>query len=220
MRIHIRLSKNRETVPFNYQEKQVSQLHTWIGRDNDLHGKLSLYSFSWLKKGDLIPKRGWNFPYGTEYFISSHQPDIIKKIIERIQQDNYFGYGMEVNSLSLQQDPYFEEKQRFLVGSPVFIKRKEAERFQFYFPGEERSDSFLTETLQTKLVEAGLPPEGVKVEFDKNYKNPTQNGVSYKGIFNKGSICPVIVSGSSEQVAFAWNVGVGNSTGIGFGALI
>ena len=39
------------------------------------------------------------------------------------------------------------------------------------------------------------------------------------GIKNKASICPVIVKGTSEQIAFAWNVGVGNSTGIGFGAL-
>lgn len=220
MRIHIQLSKNRETVPFTYQEKQVSRLHEWIGRDNQEHGKVSLYSFSWLKKGDLIPQRGWCFPYGTEYFISSHDSDLIKRIIESIQRDNYFGYGMEVSGLSLQQNPDFEESQRFLVGSPVFIKRKEDDRFQYYFSGDEKADLFLTETLRRKLSEARLSSDGVTVAFDKSYLNPKRNGVSYKGIFNKGSICPVIVSGSSEQIAFAWNVGVGNSTGIGFGALI
>ena len=220
MRIHIRLSKNRETVPFNYQEKQVSRLHDWIGRDNKEHGKLSLYSFSWLKKGDLIPRRGWSFPYGTEYFISSYDPTLIKRVIESVQQDNYFGFGMEIESLTLQQDPVFKEKQRFIVGSPVFIKRKEGERFQYYFSSDEQSGLFLTETLQKKLSEAGLSAEGAGVSFDPAYENPTQNGVSYKGIFNKGTLCPVIVSGSPEQIAFAWNVGVGNSTGIGFGALV
>jgi CRISPR/Cas system endoribonuclease Cas6 (RAMP superfamily) len=29
----------------------------------------------------------------------------------------------------------------------------------------------------------------------------------------------VIIKGTPEQLAFAWNVGLGNSTGIGFGAL-
>jgi CRISPR/Cas system endoribonuclease Cas6 (RAMP superfamily) len=29
----------------------------------------------------------------------------------------------------------------------------------------------------------------------------------------------VIVEGSAEAVGFAWNVGIGNGTGIGFGAL-
>ena len=198
----------------------MSRLHDWMGRDNKEHGKLSLYSFSWLKKGDLLPKRGWSFPYGTEYFISTHQPELLKSIIDGIQEDNYFGFGMEVSGITVQQEPLFAEKQRFLVGSPVFIKRREGERHQYYYPGDENADLYLTESLQNKLSAAGISAEGAEVVFDKTFKNPPQNGISYKGIFNKGAFCPVIVSGSAEQIAFAWNVGVGNSTGIGFGALV
>jgi hypothetical protein len=50
MRLHIQLSKNTTIVPFNYQEQQVSKLHYWLGK-NEIHDKLSLYSFSWLKNG-------------------------------------------------------------------------------------------------------------------------------------------------------------------------
>ena len=67
---------------------------------------------------------------------------------------------------------------------------------------------------------AGLNNENVSVAFDTNYPNAKVKSINYKGVDNKGSICPIIVKGTSEQIAFAWNVGVGNSTGIGFGSLV
>jgi len=69
------------------------------------------------------------------------------------------------------------------------------------------------------MKKAGLKSEGVSVRFDKNYDRPIRKKITYKGIGNKGSICPVVVEGNKEAVAFAWDVGIGNSTGIGFGAL-
>jgi CRISPR-associated endoribonuclease Cas6 len=44
--------------------------------------------------------------------------------------------------------------------------------------------------------------------------------VKYRDINIKGTLCPVIVEGDPRAVQFAWEVGVGNSTGIGFGAII
>lgn len=43
--------------------------------------------------------------------------------------------------------------------------------------------------------------------------------MTYKGIKNKASMCPVIIKGTLQSKQFAWNVGIGNSTGIGFGAI-
>ncbi|MGN9307593.1 CRISPR-associated endoribonuclease Cas6 [Enterococcus faecium] len=57
------------------------------------------------------------------------------------------------------------------------------------------------------------------MSFDRTYYAAKTKLVYYKNIGNKTSICPVIIEGTPEQIAFAWNVGVGNSTGIGFGAL-
>jgi len=38
-------------IDFAYQQKMVGVIHSWIGFNNDLHGALSLYSFSWLHGG-------------------------------------------------------------------------------------------------------------------------------------------------------------------------
>lgn len=221
MRLHIQLSKNTSIVPFSYQEQQVSKLHYWLGK-NEIHDKLSLYSFSWLKNGRQEGSKGLNFKTGSQFFISCYDSSLIKQLIKSIQQDNDFGWGMKITALTLEKEPDFESEHRFLVGSPIFIKRSTPNEkgAKFFYYNDKEANQFLTESLQHKLNDAGLPYDDVWVQFDESYQNPTTKGATYKGIFNKGSVCPVIIKGTPEQLAFAWNVGIGNSTGIGFGSLI
>lgn len=59
----------------------------------------------------------------------------------------------------------------------------------------------------------------MKVSFDKNYFNPKTKLVRINGIDSRANFCPVIIEGNPEAIRFAWNVGVGHSTGCGFGAI-
>lgn len=218
MRIHLKLSSNKEKVPYNYQSVLTGKFHKWLGT-NDFHDRISLYSFSWLRKAKGA-KHGLNFPSGSTWFISSHDDDVIKKIIDGVRQDSHLAWGMLVQDIIIQETPSFGEEALFNVGSPVFIKRWKNDRAEFIYYYHDASESCLTDTLKHKLREAKMSEEGVSVEFDKNYKNPKTKVITFKDVKNKGSVCPVIVRGSSEQISFAWNVGVGNLTGIGFGSLI
>ena len=71
MRIHLSTSANNELVPFNYQQKLIGVLHRWLGT-NELHDKISLYSFSWLKGGKKDIKTDSIFlmaPTGLSLFV-------------------------------------------------------------------------------------------------------------------------------------------------------
>ncbi|MGN6645692.1 MAG: CRISPR-associated endoribonuclease Cas6 [Cytophaga sp.] len=217
MRIYLATSKNTELVPFAYQQLLTGVLHKWLGK-NDVHDEMSLYSFCWLKNGKASAK-GINFPNGASFFISTYDNELLKKIIEGIQQYPELFYGMKVTEITIQEDPQFSEIQRFVVASPVFIKRSNAERKEFFYYNHPEAGKLLTETLAKKLQKAGLNAESISVEFDKRFRTPSIKGTSYYGIHSKGSVCPVIIKGTPQQIAFAWNVGLGNSTGIGFGAL-
>jgi CRISPR-associated endoribonuclease Cas6 len=219
MRLHIQLSRNKDIVPFNYQETQVSKLHYWLGKNN-VHDSVSLYSFSWLRDGKAIGSKGLEFKNGSKYFISCHDVDLLKQIIKSVQADDSFGYGMAITSLTLEKEPIFETENRFQAASPIFIKRLVEGRAKFYYPSDHEANTLLTETLINKLKKANINHEGINVRFDENYQNFIMKGTTYKGIHNKGTICPIIIQGTTEQLAFAWNVGIGNSTGIGFGSLI
>lgn len=217
MRIILKISANITTVPFDYQKYLVGAFHKWLGR-NEVHNDVSLYSLSWLQGGQRI-NDGLDFKYGAEWFISSYDVVLLKKLIQNIQDDSEINFGMKVEGITICKEPEFQRKQRFLLSSPVFIKRQEAERIKFYLFSDKESGELMTSTLKNKLKKVGLNQEGVKIYFDPNYQNPKTKKISFNGIDCRASMCPVIIEGTPEQLAFAWNVGVGNSTGIGFGAL-
>lgn len=217
MRLILKISANTSSVPFDYQKYLVGAFHKWLGK-NDLHDDVSLYSLSWLQGGQSV-KDGLDFKNGAEWAISTYDVGLLKKLIQNIQDDPEINFGMKVEGVTICQEPQFETKQRFILSSPVFIKRQEGERTKFYLFSDKESGELMTSTLKNKLKKAGLNQEGLKVYFDPNYQNPKTKLISFNGIDCRASMCPVIIEGSPEQLAFAWNVGIGNSTGIGFGAL-
>jgi len=218
MRLYLKLTKNTEVVKFDYQTKLVGTLHKWLG-ENKYHDGLSLYSLSWLNGESSRLKTGFNFKSGAEFFISSPDENFIKKIAQGVLDDPKVCFGMKVNAIEIKETPSFGSEVRFNVSSPVFIKRKIESRQKFYFFNEIESDELLTESMKTKMSKFGLESDGLKISFDRDYLNPKIKASTYNNVKNKGSVCPIIIEGTPEQIGFAWNVGVGNSTGIGFGSL-
>jgi CRISPR-associated endoribonuclease Cas6 len=223
MRIYLHLTPNREIVPFNYQQNLVGAFHKWLG-ENELHDDISLYSLSWLEhlgnpryKTDKTGS-GLQFPDGAKMFISSPLPDLHKKAVDGIFKDIYINWGMEVKEVRMQPTPNFGERHRFIAQSPVFIQRNIEGNKKFFFHNSPESADLMTETLRRKLKKLNLS-EDVSVAFDSEYKKPYLKLTHYKQIEIQGSMCPVIVEGDPRAVAFAWEVGIGNSTGIGFGAM-
>jgi len=205
-------------IPYDHIPNLTGAVHKWIGTHNNIHGEVSLYSFSWLE-GGKSGKGGLSFPEGTRWFIGTHDPVLLKTIVKGIQEDPQICFGIRVADITILDTPTFETEERFLLSSPVLIKRRDGERTEHVLFDHEKAGDYLTETMVTKMNKAGIQAEGVRIDFDKNYHSPKTKLVNYKGVKNRASLCPVIIKGSPEQIAFAWNVGVGNSTGIGFGSL-
>lgn len=218
MRLHLKTTKSDHVLPFNYQQYLTGALHKWLGI-NEQHDGLSFYSFSWLKGGKAT-KEGLSFPNGSCFFISAQEPEILKQIIDGINDDPAINFGLEVIEAKIQKEPDLENApQIFTSASPILVKRREHERNVHYTFNDEEADQYLTETLQHKLQKAGLSAEGVKVQFDRSYPKAKTKVIYYDKIGNRVNLCPVKIEGTLEQLQFAWNVGVGNSTGIGFGAI-
>lgn len=217
MRLTLKTSINNTLVPFNYQKYLVGRFHKWLG-ENKEHDEISLYSLSWLQGGEMV-KGGLEFNHGSEWSISAYDPSLLKTLVINIQKDPEINFGLGVRDIIIMEDPQFDVKQKFYLNSPIFIKRNQGDRTHYFLFHDSESGELMTETLQTKLKKAGINSDGVRVSFDSSYHNPKTKMVDYNGIGCKASMCPVVVEGTQEQVAFAWNVGIGNSTGIGFGAL-
>lgn len=218
MRLHLELTPNTEPVPFNYQHQLTGALHKWLG-DNDLHDKISLYSFSWLRGKIKRVDGGLSFPEGAMWFISFWETEHTKKLIKGILQAPEVLYGMKVVEVKMQETPEFGSSAYFKVASPLLLRQNMDDGSRKHIiVGDERANDLLNERMKSKLKEANLTSK-ISIRFDENYRNPTTKLVDIKGIKLKTNICPVIIEGDEEAIKFAWNVGVGELTGSGLGAL-
>ncbi len=217
MRIHLKIQASNKVIPFDHQALLTGTVHKWMGW-NDEHGKISLYSFSRLEGGTAI-KRGLQFERESTFFFSAYQLDLIKTIIKGIQSDPTMFHGLFVSDITIQEEPDLSGRDLFYVASPIFIKRKIGERIDHILFNDNRASACLIETLRTKMAKTDIEDDSLEIHFDSNYPKAGTKKITYNGIENKANWCPVIVNGKPETKLFAWNVGIGNSTGIGFGAI-
>lgn len=220
MRINLKVSPNKEMIPYDHLPALAGTLHKWLGPNSE-HNGLSLYSFSWLQNG-IASKNGINFPNGTSWIVSAFNDDFLRRSIEGILKAPEIRWGMKVTELTIQMLPDFRDhdETRFLVNSPILVKRSVENGGEKHFLyTDTESDNLLTETLKRKLRAAQLDDSDISVRFDRDYHKAKTQLVKYRQINNRCSYCPVLIKGSAAQKSFAWTVGIGNSTGIGFGSL-
>lgn len=218
MRLYIKLSRNRETIPFNYQYLLTGVIHKWIGENNKEHGKRSLYSFSWLQNTSTV-KGGINLNSNSYFFISTYESSLLKAITKGILADPDAFCGSRVIDVQIKETPRFSGEEHFMLNSPILLRKRDGEKIKHVTYRDEDFNQLLTENLKNKMRMVSMDTEGISVELDKSYAFPQTKLIDYKGIKNKTTLAPVIIKGSPKQVAFAWEVGLGNSTGIGFGAI-
>jgi CRISPR-associated endoribonuclease Cas6 len=219
MRLHLKLTPNTEAVPFNYQHVLTGALHKWLGR-NDLHDKISLYSFSWLRGKVESTEGGLYFPQGARWFISFWEGEYVSELIQGIVDEPQIAYGLEANEVQIVRPPKFKDKWRFKVSSPVLIRknRDDLTRKHLSFRDEE-AGSYLKRTLKHKLDEVDISCNDFDISFDQTYSDARTKIVDIKGTKLKANLCPIIMEGDPKAIEFAWNVGIGELTGSGFGAL-
>ncbi len=225
MRLNLTLSPNTDPVPFDHLHKLTGTLHKWLGPDNDLHDGPSLYSVGWLT-GGRAEDGALTFPDGARWRLSFYDDGAAKAALEGILQAPSVFAGMRVTEAQQQTTPAFSGGSRFDVDAPVVARRRRDDGSRAYLLYDDaRADDALTRTLRGKMAAADLDidPSGVRVRFDRGVdaahtKLATIEKDGHE-IHHKGSVCPVIVEGPPEASRFAWNVGVGELTGSGFGAV-
>jgi CRISPR-associated endoribonuclease Cas6 len=217
MRINLRTNLLNTTIPFDHQPLLVGTIHKWLGW-NEEHGKISLYSFSRLEGGKAT-KEGLKFENGASFFFSSFENELVKKMIAGIRADSSMFNGLNVSDVIIEEDPDLTNRELFFTASPIFIKRRIEDKIEHILFNNSKAHELLTETLQNKLKQARLNDDSLEIRFESSYPKAETKMVMYKGVGNKANWCPVIIKGKPETKLFAWNVGLGNSTGIGFGAI-
>jgi CRISPR-associated endoribonuclease Cas6 len=219
MRLNIKTTPNSSIIPYNYQQKLTGVLHKWLGENNQEHGEVSLYSFSWLRNMQ-VSENGLTCPKGASFFLSFYDTQRLKDVLANIRKEPEMFCGMSVKDVVIEDTPDLTQQEQFNLGSPILIKRKENDKIAEFYYDNSISGKLLEETLRTKMRLAGIPDDDtLSIAFDLNYTKKKTKLVWYDNISNKANMCPVIIKGRNQTKQFAWNVGLGNCTGIGFGSI-
>jgi CRISPR-associated endoribonuclease Cas6 len=108
-------------------------------------------------------------------------------------------YGMEVDEVKVAKTPSFKSEQRFLVASPVLIRKNEDPNHRKHLTySDEEVDQYLSRTVNRKMKEAGFDNDQLEIAFDRTYQNPKTKLVNLKGTELRANFCPVIIKGRSQ----------------------
>jgi CRISPR-associated endoribonuclease Cas6 len=218
MRLHLTTTPNETLVPFNYHPQLVEVLHKWLGITQP-DGKPALYSFSWLQNA-MVSETGLNYPAGAKFFISFHNDESLRQALKSILNDAGICFGMQVTDVTIEENPDLTDKTLFRCANPIFVRNYENGQYIHYTYKDEIAGKLLEKMLARKMELAGLPKdESLKIQFDCSTGAPKTKIIDYKGIENRVNLCPVMIEGRLDTKQFAWNVGLGHSTGIGFGSI-
>lgn len=228
MRLQIEFSKNTEPVPFTYLSNLNGYLHKIIGENNEYHDDISLYSSSFLYDGKMSKdKKSLDFKNGATWFISSIDDKLITTIAKNIYNNVNFAYGMELSGVKLVDEiPMLKGRNEYTVypKSPVLLKQKDFENNKnvyYTFEDDVKITSKIMKNILLKKINKSnvdISEDDFDLSFDKNYQGKKIKWITVKSVNNKTCVCPIIIKTKKEEVInFIRNVGLGHSTGSGFG---
>lgn len=215
-------STSMEVIPYNHQPALTAVVNKWLGANNKWHGVSSTYAFSMLGGGKAVKVFGGiTFPQGATLTISAHDSDMIYSVVENLSRSPKLFKGLVVREVFIIADPDLSDREIFFPTSPILLKQwvegQKNPRHVIYT--DEQASDLLTEKFRTKLDRIGLSDPTARLTFAPEAGKHQTKLITYRNIRNRTSWCPIRIEGTPTTKLFAWNTGVGNSTGIGFGAI-
>lgn len=230
MKLKIEFSKNTEPVPFTYVTNLNGYLHKVLGSNNEYHDDISLYSTSFLHGGKISrDKKFLEFRNGAAWYVSSPDSQFITDFINNVYQNTEFAFGMKLQKVEIiETEPICEgEFYLFRTMSPILLKQRDFEtRKNIYYTYEDdvKTTSELMKSIILKKAEkAGIEmnSDDFDISFNYEYQQKKIKWITIKTVNNKTSVCPVFLRTSKPEIAeFISAVGIGHSTGSGFGFLL
>jgi CRISPR-associated endoribonuclease Cas6 len=230
MKLKIEFSKNTEPVTFGYVSNLNGYLHKVLGSNNEYHDDISLYSTSFLHGGKISRnKKYFEFPNGAVWYVSSPDKVFIQNFINNVFQNISFAFGMELQGVVLVQTELREEDGYYLfhTKSPILLKQRDFEtKKNIYFTYEDdikTTSELMKSVILKKAEKASVAIKNSDFDIFFNYEYPGKKikWIKIKTVNNKTSVCPIYVKTNNLEIAkFIYDIGVGHSTGSGFGFLL
>lgn len=217
--MRITLNFEPTMVPFieptqNYVNGMV---HFILGENNPYHNSFSNYSVSFLIGGTLTTD-GLIFPNGGKVYISSPDNIFIETVLlGLIQKKNIKLRDIRLMSYDVSDIKINNRYDIVKTLSPILLKKGE-KRFTFK---DEEFLPLLKQQCIAKLTKNGLTSTDLNGFNIKpfHFENAKVKLPKIKNVVNPSSDVMLVIEGSAKARKMIYEMGLGNSTGCGFGAI-
>lgn len=215
MRIKLVFSGSNNNFDCSPQDIVNSCVHRMLGSDNEYHDKFSPYAVSGLYGGEIIDDKV-SYQNGCYFYISSHDENFMNKIFSSI-----YG-GIEMRDMKLIK----VELEGFIINdcydiiktiSPILLFKKDK---LLTFKDEEFIE-VLTQKSRRKLLHDGFSENDVNTLVIEpfHFENAKLKFPKVHNIINIASQVMLIVRGNKKVRNALYELGLGKSTGCGFGSI-
>lgn len=216
-RLRINLTQPTANVPVNNQHFMNGFIHESFGKDNPYHDAFSEYNISSLQGGKLNDdKKTLNFLSDNPHFFISGNEEFLMFAIKAFINSKASVFGMRFDSISAFDDfnvnEYFDD---IITISPIIVKNQDKRKITV-----DDGDflNCLTLNCLKKLEHCGIVDPSFKMEIINPHKSKSKC-IWVDKVFNPCSNVRLRVYGKKKTRESLYNMGLGGSTGSGFGAI-
>ena len=201
-------------IPINNQHEMNSYIHRCLGKDNQYHDTFSNYSISSLQ-GGKFNGNGLVFNENPYIQVASNDMNFISKFVNGAQFGGHEVFDMKCIRVELCDFKVNDFYDKILTISPILLRDENDMKITFKNPQWiER----LNDLCKKKLAHAGIVDETFKIELRQPEKAKVK--VVWVGdTFNHSTMTSLFVYGKPKTRKTLYNLGLGGSTGSGFGSI-
>lgn len=223
MRIRIKFNGKNGNVPFSTQASVNSYIHDCLGRNNGFHDKASDYSLTSLQGGCINEARsGLRFEDDAFIIVSSQNADFMGRLIMGVMKHRQFAYGMTLSDIEHMEEDMHDGWNHLTTITPILLKRGYEQKGpqDYWKVGDEGYAEHLRSHLVNKLskMDPTLDLNGLEIIVPERPFNRVKK-IMVKNVPNFASNCWVSIKCSKKVATMVYHLGLGQSTGSGFGTV-
>ena len=220
MRVKIEFTNNTEAVPVKNQHMLNSYIHKCLGINNKYHDGPSNYNISHLYGGNLIDD-SLCFNEGGYFIVSSRDQEFINDLLIGIMNNQELFCGMRFAGINHINEQFYNGWNHFSTLSPFIVEEKVGHREKRFLTlddveFERKLEDYLVNKLSKINPNLDLLDFRVSVPSNRSHKVKT---IFVGTRANKANQCQVSIFTNKEVAETLYNIGLGKSTGSGFGCI-
>lgn len=217
MRIKVIFNGNGKVLSFSNQRMLNGYLHKCIGADNKFHDDISNYCVSMLCGGKVNDDSSLIFNKKAFFTVTSSNEEFLSSVMIGIMANPNFN-GMTLDTVTPITEEFDDDINYFATLSPILLKRRiDEKRYEFITIDDSDYAFELKRSIIRKLASISIDvPETFDVFIEGPSKKKTIMVKNVKNIANNHFLVIVAPKHIAEAI---YNVGIGNSTGSGFGTI-